>query len=110
MAFSNFWEIVLNSRPMFISLAVSNSRNKFPNSPPSMKHSIGSRADLNVTLGKVCIVRNILAAESRSRIANASREPSALRTYPELWATEFLSMAVGSFKREQHAEIFAREG
>jgi hypothetical protein len=70
-------------------------------------HWFSGRSEI-VTLGKVCIVRNILAAERRSRIANAKREPSASRTYPELWANEFLSMAVGSFKREQHAEIFAQ--
>jgi hypothetical protein len=62
-----------------------------------------------VTLGKACIVRHILAAERRSVLFHSTTpELTPNKSYPEAWASHLLSMAIGSFKREETEAIFSR--
>lgn len=61
-----------------------------------------------VTLGKVSIVRDILAAERASNLFDSGNPHLApKRLYAEAWTPEFLTMALGSFKREQAKSIFS---
>ena len=71
-------------------------------------HWFSARPEI-VSLGKVSIVRNILAAERASNLfdsANPNLAPK--RPYAEAWTPEFLKMAIGSFKREEAKAIFSQ--
>jgi len=70
-------------------------------------HWFSGRAEI-VSLGKVCIVRNILAAEARSKLAKVERFTATNTAFPEVWATEFLSMAIGSLKKGEVEEAFSK--
>lgn len=76
------------------------------NSIDEALHWFSSRPEV-VSLGKACIVRAILAAESRSSLFNPKNPDLAKNiVYAEAWAPEFLSMAVGSLKREEVQAAF----
>jgi hypothetical protein len=71
-------------------------------------HWFSSRAEI-VTLGKACIVRLILAAERDSILFNSmAPEFAPNKSYPEAWASHLLSMAIGSFKREEAEAVLSR--
>jgi hypothetical protein len=57
----------------------------------------------------LAVVRNVLAAEPASKLLDSpSPNLAPRRVYQEVWASEFLAMAIGSFKREEAKDIFSR--
>jgi len=88
-------------------IELSRLMNKFASIDEAL-HWFSSRPEV-VSLGKVGIVKKILEIERGSRLFNVS-DPELARDveYPECWVPEFLSMAVGSLKREEVEKIFSR--
>jgi hypothetical protein len=71
-------------------------------------HHFSSRPEV-VELGKIAIAREILKAESKSKLFNVHRSDIAnLEGAQASWMHQFLSMALGSIRKEELADSFSK--